>query len=188
MRKLAVIFPGIGYTADKPLLYFSRRLAVNMDYEILSIAYCGFPDHVFGDPEKLAKCYQIALSQSEAQLSAVDWAVYDDILFIGKSIGTVIAAEICDKSSIRDRIRMVLYTPMEDTFRYALGETLVFTGDNDPWVGRSASKIPALCEKQNIPYHVIPGANHSLECGIISKDMEMLQSVMLDTERFLGKG
>ena len=34
MGKLAVIFPGIGYTADKPLLYYSRRIAANLGYEI----------------------------------------------------------------------------------------------------------------------------------------------------------
>ena len=33
-HKLAVIFPGIGYTADKPLLYFGRRIAVDCGYEI----------------------------------------------------------------------------------------------------------------------------------------------------------
>lgn len=27
LRKLAVIFPGIGYTVDRPLLHFSRRIA-----------------------------------------------------------------------------------------------------------------------------------------------------------------
>ena len=26
-RRLAVVFPGIGYHADKPLLYYSRKLA-----------------------------------------------------------------------------------------------------------------------------------------------------------------
>ena len=34
MPKLAVIFPGIGYTAYKPLLYYSRRIAANFGYEI----------------------------------------------------------------------------------------------------------------------------------------------------------
>ena len=33
MKKLAVFFPGIGYTADKPLLYYSRKLAAELDYE-----------------------------------------------------------------------------------------------------------------------------------------------------------
>ena len=29
--KLAVIFPGVGYHADKPLLYYGRKLANSMD-------------------------------------------------------------------------------------------------------------------------------------------------------------
>ena len=30
MSKLAVIFPGIGYHTDKPLLYFGKKLARNI--------------------------------------------------------------------------------------------------------------------------------------------------------------
>ena len=35
--KLAVIFPGIGYTADKPLLYYASRLARHYGYQILAV-------------------------------------------------------------------------------------------------------------------------------------------------------
>ena len=31
--KLAVFFPGIGYHCDKPLLYYSRKLAQEWGYE-----------------------------------------------------------------------------------------------------------------------------------------------------------
>ena len=27
MKKLAVIFPGVGYHTDKPLLYYSKKIA-----------------------------------------------------------------------------------------------------------------------------------------------------------------
>ena len=43
LHKLAVIFPGIGYTADKPLLYFGRRIAVEYGYEVRIMDYKGFP-------------------------------------------------------------------------------------------------------------------------------------------------
>ena len=33
--KLAVVFPGIGYGPDKPLLYYAARLARNQGYQIL---------------------------------------------------------------------------------------------------------------------------------------------------------
>ncbi len=35
--KLALIFPGIGYHADKPLLYYSIRLARNAGFDIRTI-------------------------------------------------------------------------------------------------------------------------------------------------------
>lgn len=38
-NKLAVIFPGIGYHSDKPLLYYSKKVAKRLGYEILDIRY-----------------------------------------------------------------------------------------------------------------------------------------------------
>ena len=35
--KLAILFPGIGYHTDKPLLYYSKKILKNMDYEIKEI-------------------------------------------------------------------------------------------------------------------------------------------------------
>ena len=34
-KKIAVFFPGIGYTNEKPLMYYSRKLAAEHDYEVL---------------------------------------------------------------------------------------------------------------------------------------------------------
>ena len=45
-QKLAVIFPGIGYTADKPLLYYASRLARHYGYQILAVSYGTLPENV----------------------------------------------------------------------------------------------------------------------------------------------
>lgn len=37
MKKLAVFFPGIGYTVDKPLMHYSRRLAAEAGFQCLSV-------------------------------------------------------------------------------------------------------------------------------------------------------
>ena len=39
--KLAILFPGIGYHTDKPLLYYSKKILKNMDYEIKEIHFVG---------------------------------------------------------------------------------------------------------------------------------------------------
>ena len=92
MKKLAVFFPGIGYTADKPLLYYSRKLAAELDYEVLSLSYGGFPKKPKGDPEKLRACFRLAAEQASEQLAEVRWKHYDEIVFVTKSIGTAVAA------------------------------------------------------------------------------------------------
>ena len=36
-KKIAVLFPGIGYHTDKPLLYYGKKLAGERGYEIVEI-------------------------------------------------------------------------------------------------------------------------------------------------------
>lgn len=93
-KKLAVIFPGIGYTADKPLLYFSRKIATLHGYDEKIMAYTGFPPKIKGDRARMEQSFRIALEQSLEMLKDVDFSEYEDVLFIGKSIGTIVAAKI----------------------------------------------------------------------------------------------
>ena len=37
MKKLAVIFPGVGYTCTKPLLYYTASMAAERGYEIIRL-------------------------------------------------------------------------------------------------------------------------------------------------------
>lgn len=43
MKKLAVFIPGIGYTVDRPLLYYSGKLSAQMGYEPKRLIFTGFP-------------------------------------------------------------------------------------------------------------------------------------------------
>ena len=79
----------------------------------------------------------------------------------------------------------MLYTPVEETFRFPLGQAVVFTGGADPWVGGGDNPIPALCAARGIPCTLIPGANHSLETGSAAEDLRNLTLVMERTAAFL---
>ena len=46
--KLAVLFPGIGYHGDKPLLYYSRKAAGENGYQTITVSYGKFPEKVSG--------------------------------------------------------------------------------------------------------------------------------------------
>ena len=183
MKKIAVFFPGIGYTADKPLLHYSRRLAADLGYEIRLLPYTGFPEKVRGDRNKMVESYEIALEQSRQMLADVDFTDYEDILFIGKSIGTIVSARLA--SECPAPIRQVFYTPLEDTFLFPFEDAITFTGTADPWVGMERSRIRALCEERNIRCVVLPDANHSLESRDLQQDIKNLSMVMEETSEFI---
>ena len=91
-KRIAVIFPGVGYHVDKPLLYYSRKLAGKYGYEIVCADYGTLPSGIKGDEKKMYAAYEQALANVTAGLSEVDFSSYDRVLFISKSIGTAVAA------------------------------------------------------------------------------------------------
>ena len=91
-NQLAVLFPGIGYHIDKPLLYYSAKLARARGCDLLAVQYPALPTGLRGHTEKIEQAVQTALSAAEEQLTTIDWTAYDRVFFLSKSIGTAIAA------------------------------------------------------------------------------------------------
>ena len=172
--RLAVLLPGIGYTCDKPLLYYSGKLARSLGWEVRPVPYGGFPEKVRGDRDRMKQSLDIALAQAEELLRDVDWARYGRILFLSKSIGTVVAAAYAGARGVP--ARHVLFTPVEETFAFPVGEAIAFHGTADPWADTAA--IRRRCEAARIPLYTVENANHSLETGDVEGDIRALEDVM----------
>ena len=180
-KRLAVLFPGIGYHCDKPLLYYAAKLAGSVGYGIVPVPYAGFPERVRGDAEKMRASMEIAWSQAVDMLAAVDWDECRDILFIGKSIGTVVASRYARERGLR--VRSVLLTPLAETFQYVRGNAVAFHGTADPWAETAA--ITAACRERDIPLYLTEGANHSLETGDVRRDLQALEETMVRIDAFM---
>jgi len=179
--KLAVLFPGIGYHCDKPLLYYAARLARAAGYRVLPVPYAGFPEKVRGDREKLRACADIAWTQACDILAGVDWAAQAGILFIGKSIGTLVAARYARERGLA--VKSVLLTPLVETFDYVEGQAVAFHGTADPWADTEA--VAAACREKGVPLFLTEGANHSLETGDVARDVETLAATLDRIAAFL---
>ena len=83
MKRLAVFFPGIGYTVDKPLLHYSRRLAEKHGFEIRLLPYGGFPKKVKGDRDRMLECGRLACRQAKEMLADLDYDLGYDSLYSG---------------------------------------------------------------------------------------------------------
>lgn len=178
---LAVIFPGIGYHTDKPLLYYSKKLAGRYGFEITEAAYGNFPDGVKGSREKMHRAFESALMQAEQLLKEIDFGKYEKVLFISKSIGTAVAAAYARKKGIQ--AYNIYYTPVEESFLFMEQDGIVFHGTSDPWVGTETVKRE--CAKKNLPLFITEHANHSLETGNVTADLRNLEKIMEETERYI---
>jgi len=182
MSKIAVYFPGIGYHCDKPLLYYSREIALDLGYKYhRNISYTYEAGNIRGDHEKMTEAYETLFSQAQTQLADIVWEEYDDILFVSKSIGTIIAASYAEKYSIK-RARHILYTPLAQTYLFTPCHAVSFIGTADPW--SNVEEIIQLSRTNHIPLTVYEGCNHSLECGNALKNLETLMDVMQKTMNF----
>ena len=180
-NKIAVFFPRIGYTNDKPLLHYSRKLAAEHGYEVICTGYHDLPEKIRGNKEKMIQAGRMAFEQCKELLRDIDFTAYDEVLFIGKSIGTVIATLYAD--AYVDTARLVLYTPLEATFFADIKDAIAFIGEADPW--SEPDEVKRLAAEKHVPLYTYPDCNHSLECSNQRRNIEILGEVMELTEKYM---
>ncbi|MCR4648859.1 MAG: alpha/beta hydrolase [Lachnospiraceae bacterium] len=193
MSKLAVLFPGLGYTCERPLLYYGGKLAAEAGFTERHIIKYEKIDKtgLQGNKEKMLEVYNSLYQSTKKDLSEINWNEYDEILFLSKSIGTAVAAtiekDLLGSPETKDlNIRQILFTPLEQTFIFHPKNAIGFIGTNDPWC--DSSEVIRLAKEQNIPMSVYEGANHSLETGDALKDIENIKDVMNVVSGYLNIG
>ena len=97
-----ILFPGIEYHCDKPILYYGKKIAVMNGYtDCISLSYSYDGKNLRGNAAEMEKAFNSLYEQAEKQLDGVKFNQYDEILFVSKSIGTVIAVAYARKHSIK---------------------------------------------------------------------------------------
>ncbi|MBQ1802489.1 MAG: hypothetical protein II013_05785 [Lachnobacterium sp.] len=182
-KSLLVMFPGVGYTCDKPLLYYIGKLYQNDNFEIKKLSYTGFMNGLKDDSQKMNHAYELVKKQTKEQLKDINWNEYEKVVFVSKSIGTVGAAYIFkymqDKKIINSNLKIsnIFLTPLVETFNYVTEKSgFVIIGDKDQW--SDYAQICKLAKKYNLPVHIIENANHSLENSNIFDNIDIISNVV----------
>ena len=177
MRKIAVVFPGVGYTKDRPLLYYAGKVTVNCGFELKHISFTGLEwskdklkDHAF-----LLKTLDKCLHMTEEALDGLGDMSGDEVVFISKSIGTVVATAYARKKSLK--VKQICFSPLEMISGFIMEESgILFCGDNDPYADCVA--IEKIANDKKLEIHKIAGGNHSLETGDICSDLDNMKDIM----------
>ena len=181
VRAMDVLFPGIGYHIDKPLLYYSAKLARARGCDLLAVQYPALPTGLRGHAEKIEQTVQTALSAAEEQLTTIDWTAYDRVFFLSKSIGTAIAARYAVQHNIHPR--QVYYTPIEQALPYLDPTGIAFHGTANPWA--RTELITEGCRRLGVPLHLTENADHSMETGDVLRDITILHTILEQTDRWM---
>lgn len=182
-KSLLVMFPGVGYTCDKPLLYYIGKLYQNDNFDVKKISYAGFMNGLKDDSQKMNHAYELVKKQTKEQLKDINWNEYEKVVFVSKSIGTVGAAYIFkylhDEKFINSNLKIsnIFLTPLVETFNYVTEKSgFVIIGDKDQW--SDYAQICKLAKKYNLPVHIIENANHSLENSNIFDNIDIISNVV----------
>jgi len=112
------------------------------------------------------------------KVKEIDFSVYDKVVFLSKSVGTIEAGFLAEKLGI-DVVQIYL-TPVPDALSYIKEKDTVVMGTAD----EVYPECKEHCNERGIKPLYIEGANHSLEVeGKPFESLEILKEVMKFVER-----
>ncbi|MBP5659984.1 MAG: alpha/beta hydrolase [Lachnospiraceae bacterium] len=180
-KKLAIILPGTGYHKDKPLLYYGTKLALEKGYDIQHVDYLECFNGIRYLDSEMAEASEKAYAKTEETLDKIDFSQYTEVVFIGKSFGTLMGARYA--SEHRVKARHVWYTPVLETYDYGIRGAIAFTGSGDPIADTAAMRVKA--EENGVSLHIYEDANHSLETKDTLHNIGIMQEAIRLTKEYL---
>ncbi|MDD3224114.1 MAG: hypothetical protein PHX70_05305 [Clostridium sp.] len=173
-KKLVVIFPGVNYSNDCPLLYYAGSKFEAQGYEKVAISY----GNLVSLDKSLNECIENAKKFVIDKFRNIDLSQYGDIVFVSKSMGTVVAGWLEEKLNIK--VRHIFLTPLKETLQYinrGKNIIIVVAGTSDKHL--DAEVIEQHCKKEDIQLKQIEGAGHRLEIqGNVEKSIEILKEIV----------
>lgn len=187
---LALLFPGRGYRATMPLLYYSQLALLERGTDVLrlDLAYDLDPDFGRAAPrERRAWIREDALRAFDAASSQRD---YRHVVLVGKSLGTWALTDILQGREASSAPMCVWLTPLLndeallDAVRERRPPSLFVIGTGDPLY--DASLVAELSAPEGSSSVVVPEADHGLVVpGDVSATIAAMAGYLSALEAFL---
>ena len=154
MATLKVFFPGRRYSSDRSFLYFLDRYidgeSVYLDYDVKR-----YTKDVLPLEENIDEAYMFSFEK----LKDFDFSKYTEIIFIAKSIGTVVAGKIREILKVNNA-RVIMLTPLNETIPYLRQTDFILTSFADTYI--DANKLKKV--ENRYPFmSIYQDIGHSLE-------------------------
>ena len=178
---LALIFPGLRYTCDMPLLYYLTQVFLDHDLDVLQLQtdYTTEPMKTLSPEERL----QAMVSDAQAAFEAVyPNGGYPKLVIAGKSIGTLQLAMLLS-SAVPADLACVWITPLlhypivvDAALQHAGSALFVASRADETFESESMAQIQSQPNNQSL---LIEEADHSLLIpGNTHRSVEILEQIV----------
>lgn len=173
MSDLIVIFPGIRYGADCPLLYYATLEYKRRGYTVVNVDY-----KVTSSPS-LEEYLSEAIIGAKESLKSVDFSEYEDIIFASKSVGTAVALKVQDELKL-PRIRHILLTPISLTLPLMQKERVykcIVSSRADSYI--DGAELEKIAREKDLPLTMFDCLGHRLESdGDAIENLKILENIV----------
>ncbi|GAB4581860.1 MAG: alpha/beta hydrolase [Anaerolineales bacterium] len=189
--KLAVIFPGYGYSCDRALLHFPLQMFLAQGTDVLQVNYSFTNKPGFWQSGEQTRALWFGSDAVAAMRTVLKKGEYTEITLLGKSIGTLAVGHISAIMPDLQNLRGMMLTPLLKNpglvqqiigFR---GKILLAVGTADDL--HDPAVLQEIRAAREVEIVEVEGADHSLEKnGDVGGSLDALRQVMLAIEKFLG--
>ena len=186
-KGLLIILPGNHYGIDAPLLYYPNRALRDKGWDTFSLVYQFQSAGETFAPEMVPNLMEETNAAIHTVLLERE---YPRLGLVGKSLGALLAAQLCSMQEWLSAARVAYLTPPLGTpfFDQILMQTrqrsLLAIGTNDRFYSQSA--LEAIRKARPFDLTLVEHADHSMNiAGDIGASMQAVQQVALDVVAFM---
>ncbi len=190
-EKLAIVFPGIGYNCQMPVLYYPTLTLLENGYDVLWVEY-NYKNEGFGKRSDKEKVSWMNFDAEASYDAALRKGRYKHVLLVGKSLGTFALVFLNSKKKID---RSLWLTPLlktanavnvelfDDIKKVCKGGLFIIGTEDSHYDKR---RMDGLI-KSGAEFIAIDGADHSMEIeGNVHKSLAALEKIIKETEKIAG--
>lgn len=189
---ICFMFSGMGYTYDKPLMYYSTMTMLENKCDVVHVHY-SYGQDLFKSNSiaEISKMIFEDVNPIINEVLKVDQ--FKEVIFLGKSLGSIPIINGLMKQEMYMDSKMILLTPLlkfdsiSEVLENSSHSALMIIGENDPHY--IPSKIEVLEKKKILIIEKIQNADHSLNIEPFDTYMSIstLETVMKKIQDFVKK-
>ena len=189
VQDLAILFPGLNYTCDMPLLYYPARLLVERGADVLQLRV-DYTRPEFQSRERPEQVLWMGEDARAAAQAGMGQRNYDRLVLIGKSIGTFSLAYLVTQGGYSAATTIWL-TPLlrqpwlVQAASQCRGPALFVAGTGDTTYDPAA--LVRIREATGARALILDGGNHSLEVpGELDRSIAWIGKYVQEIKSFLS--